>query len=268
MTGTLHARRVVYRPIGPRGDLIEDSPAWTVFVAVGAYVGAVVTRVEPQACDDDENVRGRGGARVDRHAPPRSGLTPVDVVLGERVVCDDFRKWPDPGPVEHVVHGAGAVLFGGSQWVGMPTGAVGEVLQLVAGNEHRLNGGRHAGRDQRYVSVVGSELGAFAGDEAHGCGGLTRQAAVCANRCFFTFAAHSLLFARLALTRRAAVARGPFLHLCHIPACVVVGEDRLAVVAGGAGSAQIVGSPVDRVRRIPPVSAAVAVAVDAIPRPC
>ena len=62
----------------------------------------------------------------------------------------------------------------------MTARAVGKILQLVSGYDHRLNCRRRAGWNEREVPVTGSELGMFAGPEQHRCRALAHECGVSA----------------------------------------------------------------------------------------
>ncbi len=154
----------------------------------------------------------------------------------------------------------------------MPAGAVGQVLQLVAGDQHRLHDRRHAGRYQRLVPVAGRQHGTLTGDELHRRGGLGLQAHIGRAGlrrpvCRFRLARDERHVGR-AREGRAAIARRPRLNLLDVPTGVVVGEYRAAVVVRGAGVRQVVGRREDRVGRIPAVDRSVAIAVHSVCRPC
>src|ERR1700744_3936415 len=86
------ARRMFHGPLRPRRDVGEQTPARAVFIAVRAFVGAVMARVEPQTCDHDEHVWLREGGRVDRDPGAWAGIAPAHIVLRERVLLHDFAQ--------------------------------------------------------------------------------------------------------------------------------------------------------------------------------
>ena len=139
--------------MGPGGNRRQDAPARTVLGAVGADVGPVMGRIEPESGDDDEHVRAWGVGRVDRDPAPRAGLAPIDVVLRQAGCPGGFLRAAGPRSVEDVVDRARAVLLRGSQRIGMAERTVWEILQLVARHEHRLHDRRCPRGNQRHVAV-------------------------------------------------------------------------------------------------------------------
>src|SRR5438128_8376908 len=128
---------MAHGPVRPCRYVVEDAPAGTVFSAVWSHVGARMARIETKTRDHDEHVRRRRIGRVDAHPPPRAWEAPADVILRERVVAHDFRNRSYAGAVQNVVNGARTILFAGTARIRMSRGPIVQLLQLVAGHDHR-----------------------------------------------------------------------------------------------------------------------------------
>src|SRR5438132_11535181 len=98
---------MAHRPPGPARNAGEDAPAWAVLEPVRSHIGAVVAGIEPQARDQGEHV---GLRRVDAHPPAGARGAPAGVVLGQRIVPDDFSYRAEGSAVEQVANGARAIL--------------------------------------------------------------------------------------------------------------------------------------------------------------
>src|ERR1700691_3173414 len=98
------------RPVRPSRDVVEDPPTRAVFVSVGPNVGAVMAGIETQTSDDHEDMRGRSDCGVKRHPSTGPRRAPMDIVLGERILAQDFCDWANTRSIEDIVDGARAVL--------------------------------------------------------------------------------------------------------------------------------------------------------------